>query len=80
MGLQACFTRYPWCLCLWDSSDTKSHYYSQDWPQQTMFTVVRNNIKWEPLVDLKGTDATTAHQIGPYKTALKKKESRFQDF
>ncbi|XP_051513688.1 SUMO-interacting motif-containing protein 1 isoform X3 [Myxocyprinus asiaticus] len=31
--------------------DTKAHYHRRDWPQRTEFSVGRNNVKWEPLVD-----------------------------
>ncbi|XP_061404363.1 uncharacterized protein LOC133340279 isoform X2 [Lethenteron reissneri] len=33
------------------SRDTKPHYHRQYWPQRTEFSVGRNNVKWEPLVD-----------------------------
>ncbi|KAL6487813.1 hypothetical protein MHYP_G00044390 [Metynnis hypsauchen] len=51
MGLQGGFTKYPCFICLWDSRDTKAHYHRRDWPQRTEFTVGKNNVKWEPLVD-----------------------------
>ncbi|XP_061419050.1 uncharacterized protein LOC133349530 [Lethenteron reissneri] len=51
MGLQGGFSKFPCYLCLWDSRDTKAHYHRRDWPQQTEFSVGRNNVKWEPLVD-----------------------------
>ncbi|KAL7834776.1 hypothetical protein SRHO_G00290230 [Serrasalmus rhombeus] len=51
MGLQGGFTKYPFFICLWDSRDTKAHYHRRDWPQWTEFTVGKNNVNWEPLVD-----------------------------
>ncbi|KAL7837429.1 hypothetical protein SRHO_G00271400 [Serrasalmus rhombeus] len=51
MGLQGGFTKYPCFICLWDSRDTKAHYHRRDWPQRTEFSVGKNNVKWEPLVD-----------------------------
>ncbi|KAL7868474.1 hypothetical protein SRHO_G00098580 [Serrasalmus rhombeus] len=51
MGLQDGFTKYPCFICLWDSRDTKAHYHRRDWPQRTEFTVGKNIVKWEPLVD-----------------------------
>ncbi|KAL6481179.1 hypothetical protein MHYP_G00092590 [Metynnis hypsauchen] len=33
------------------NQDTKAHYHRRDWPQRTEFTVGKNNVKWEPLVD-----------------------------
>ncbi|XP_061424379.1 uncharacterized protein LOC133352633 isoform X2 [Lethenteron reissneri] len=33
------------------SRHTKAHYHMRDWPQRTEFSVGRNNVKWEPLVD-----------------------------
>ncbi|XP_075927344.1 uncharacterized protein LOC116945426 isoform X7 [Petromyzon marinus] len=30
---------------------TKAHYHGQDWSQRTEFSVGRNKVKWEPLVD-----------------------------
>ncbi|KAL6477291.1 hypothetical protein MHYP_G00131260 [Metynnis hypsauchen] len=51
MGLQGGFTKYPCFICLWDSRDTKAHYHRRDWPQRTEFTVGKDNVKWEPLVD-----------------------------
>ncbi|XP_061409988.1 uncharacterized protein LOC133344058 [Lethenteron reissneri] len=53
MGLQGGFTKFTCYLCLWDSRDTKAHYHRWDWPQWTEFSVGRNNVKWEPLVDLR---------------------------
>ncbi|XP_061404361.1 uncharacterized protein LOC133340279 isoform X1 [Lethenteron reissneri] len=51
MGFQGGLTKCPCYLCLWDSRDTKPHYHRQYWPQRTEFSVGRNNVKWEPLVD-----------------------------
>ncbi|XP_061421616.1 uncharacterized protein LOC133350847 [Lethenteron reissneri] len=51
MGLQGGFAKFPCYLCLWDSRDTQAHYHRWDWPQRTEFSVGRNNVKWEPLVD-----------------------------
>ncbi|XP_061430119.1 uncharacterized protein LOC133356558 [Lethenteron reissneri] len=51
MGLQGGFTKFLCFLCLWDSRDTKAHYHRRDWPQWTEFSMGRNNVKWEPLVD-----------------------------
>lgn len=51
MGLQGGFTKFPCYLCLFDSRDIKAHYIKQDWPQRTEFSIGRNNVKWEPLVD-----------------------------
>ncbi|KAL6478203.1 hypothetical protein MHYP_G00140380 [Metynnis hypsauchen] len=51
MGLQGGFTKYPCFICLWDSRDTKAHYHRRDWSQRTEFTLGKNNVKWEPLVD-----------------------------
>ncbi|MGH0187210.1 UNVERIFIED_CONTAM: hypothetical protein FKN15_024283 [Acipenser sinensis] len=45
MGLQGGFTKFPCYLCLWDSRDTKAHYHRRGWPQQTEFSVGRNNVK-----------------------------------
>lgn len=51
MGLQCSFSKFPCYLCLSDSKDTTGHYYRQDWQQQTKFSVDRNNVKWEVLLD-----------------------------
>ncbi|XP_061412427.1 uncharacterized protein LOC133345546 isoform X2 [Lethenteron reissneri] len=51
MGLQGGFTKFPCYLCLWESRDTKAHYHRWNWPQRTEFSVGRNTVKWEPLVD-----------------------------
>lgn len=51
MGLQGGFTKFPCFLCLWDSRDTNAHYHKRDWPKRTEFSIGKNNIKWEPLVD-----------------------------
>ena len=51
MGLQGGFTKFLCYLCIRDSRDTKAHYHRRDWPQRTEFSVMRNNVKWEPLVD-----------------------------
>jgi hypothetical protein len=51
MGFQGGFTKFPCYLRLWDSRDTKAHYYWRDWPQRTKFSVGKNIVKLEPLVN-----------------------------
>ena len=87
MGLQGGFTKYPCYLCLWDSRDTKAHYHRRDWPQRTDFSVGRNNVKWEPLVDPQKVLMPPLHiKLGLMKqfvTALDKESAAFkylQDF
>lgn len=53
MGLQGGLTKFSCYLCLWDNRDAMAHYQRRDWPRWTEFTVWRNSVKWEPLVDLR---------------------------
>ncbi|XP_058883872.1 uncharacterized protein LOC131737639 [Acipenser ruthenus] len=87
MGLQGGFTKFPCYLCLWDSMDTKAHYHRRDWPQRTEFSVGRNNVKWEPLVDPRKVLMPPLHiKLGLMKQfvrALDKESAAFkylQDF
>ncbi len=87
MGLQGGFTKFPCYLCLWDSRDTKAHYHRRDWPQRTEFSVGRNNVKWEPLVDPRKVLMPPLHiKLGLMKQfvrALDKESAAFkylQDF
>ncbi|MGH0134277.1 UNVERIFIED_CONTAM: hypothetical protein FKN15_009533 [Acipenser sinensis] len=87
MGLQGGFTKFPCYLCLWDSRDTKAHYQRRDWPQRTEFSVGRNNVKWEPLVDPRKVLMPPLHiKLGLMKQfvrALDKESAAFkylQDF
>ncbi|XP_051552787.1 uncharacterized protein LOC127440312 [Myxocyprinus asiaticus] len=87
MGLQGGFTKFPCYLCLWDSRDTKAHYHRRDWPQWTEFSVGRNNVKWEPLVDPRKVLMPPLHiKLGLMKQfvrALDKESAAFkylQDF
>ncbi|KAL7880613.1 hypothetical protein SRHO_G00028670 [Serrasalmus rhombeus] len=87
MGLQGGFTKYPCFICLWDSRDTKAHYHRRDWPQRTEFTVGKNNVKWEPLVDPRKVLMPPLHiKLGLIKQFVRAldKESRafsyLQDF
>ncbi|XP_058848577.1 uncharacterized protein LOC117424572 [Acipenser ruthenus] len=87
MGLQGGFTKFPCYLCLWDSRDTKAHYHRRDWPQRTEFSVGRNNVNWEPLVDPRKVLMPPLHiKLGLMKQfvrALDKESAAFkylQDF
>ena len=51
MGLQGGFTKYPCYLSLWDNRDTVAFYLTQDSPQRTEFSVGKNNVNWESLLD-----------------------------
>ncbi|KAL6465610.1 hypothetical protein MHYP_G00257430 [Metynnis hypsauchen] len=76
---QGGFTKYPCFICLWDSRDTKAHYHRRDWPQRTEFTVGKNNVKWEPLVDPRKVLMSPLHiKLGLIKQFVRAldKESR----
>jgi hypothetical protein len=82
MGLQGGFTKFPCYLCLWDSRDTTSHYCKRIWPERSEFTVGRNNVKWEPLVDPQKVLMPPLHiKLGLMKqfvTALDKEKAAFK--
>jgi hypothetical protein len=87
MGLQGGFTKFPCYLCLWDSRDTKAHYHRRNWPQRTEFTVGKDNVKWEPLLDPRKVLMPPLHiklgLIKQFVTALDKDSAAFkylQDF
>ncbi|XP_051524523.1 uncharacterized protein LOC127423891 [Myxocyprinus asiaticus] len=69
------------------SRDTEAHYHRQDWSQRTEFSVGRNNIKWEPLMDPRKVLMPPLHiKLGLMKQfvrALDKESAAFkylQDF
>ena len=82
MGLQGGFTKFPCYLCLWDSRDTVAHYNRRNWPQRTEFTIGKNNVKWEPLIDPKKVLLPPLHiKLGLMKqfvTALDKESAAFK--
>lgn len=51
MGLQGGFTKFSYLFCLWDSRDTKAHYHRNDWPQRIKFSVWKDNVKWQLLIE-----------------------------
>ncbi|XP_076353274.1 uncharacterized protein LOC143248642 [Tachypleus tridentatus] len=53
MSLQGGFTKFLYYPCLWDNRDTAAHYNRKRWPQRTVFSVGRHNVKCEPLIDLQ---------------------------
>ncbi|XP_076321485.1 uncharacterized protein LOC143230981 [Tachypleus tridentatus] len=87
MGLQGGSNKFPCYFCVWDSRDTAARYNRKHWPQQTEFSVGRNNVKCEPLVDLQTMLFPPLHiKLGLMKqfvTALDKESAAFkylQDF
>ena len=51
IGLQGGFTKFPCYICLWDIRDTAEHYHKRNWSQRTEFSVGKNTVKWEPLMN-----------------------------
>lgn len=82
MGLQGGYTKFPCFLCLWDSRNDSAHYSKREWPQRTEFTVGRNNVKWEPLVDPQKVLMPPLHiklgLIKQFVKALDKNSSAFK--
>src|SRR6218665_1422818 len=82
MGLQGCFTKFPCFLCLWDSGEIKAHYQRKDWPQWTVFSVGKSNVKWEPLIEPHKVLMPILHiKLGLVKqfvTALDKESAAFK--
>lgn len=51
LGPQCGFTKSPRYLRLWDIRDNKVHYHRLDWPQLTEFSLGKNDVKREILVN-----------------------------
>jgi len=51
LGQQSGFTKYPCCLCLWDSRDRQKHYKVKEWPVRTTYVPGSCNIIHDSLVD-----------------------------
>lgn len=73
MGLQGGF-----CLCLWDSMETRARYQKWDWPQRSEG---RTNIKWESLVKvLMSPLHVNLGVMKLYVPALNKESAAFRYF
>ena len=51
MGLQGGFTKFSYYLCYWDTRDTNLHYHRRILSKRTKFSVGKNKVKWDPLID-----------------------------
>jgi hypothetical protein len=50
LGQQSGYTKYPCCVCLWESRAKHEHWARKDWPQREYMMVGRQNVSNEPLV------------------------------
>ena len=50
LGLQSGYTKYPCCLCLWDSRADEHHYIQKDWPSRTNLLPGSNTFINTPLI------------------------------
>lgn len=81
LGVQGSFTKCFCFLCFLDSWDTKAHYHRREWPQQTEFSVGKNNIKQEPLVDLQEVLRPSLHiKLGLIKQFVPALDKELADF
>lgn len=50
LGQQSGFTKYPCCLCEWDSRAREKHYIKKDWPPRKNLEPGSKNILKSSLI------------------------------
>lgn len=71
-GLQQGYTKYMCFLCKWDSRARKEHYVRKDWPKRNSFTAGKENVKYNPLVEMDRIILPPLHiKLGLFKNFVK---------